>query len=65
VINLDGIGDHEELGEISAALTTLAEYAKYKGWAVRRRMEGQTGMALKYEDHCDELYRQLPNWVKW
>lgn len=63
--NLDAIDDHEELSEVSEALTLLAEYAKYKGWAVRRRKEGQVGMALRYEKHCDELFKQLPSWMRW
>ena len=43
----------------------LANYAANKATAMRCRLEGNIQTALKYEQICDRIYNELPEWAKW
>lgn len=51
-------------GYVSTA-KTLSHYAVNKATAMKCRLEGKIPAALVYEDICDKIYSDLPEYAKW
>lgn len=62
--NLDCLSEND-LIDLEPVMRELAEYCKYKSAAMRWRKEGYVGQARAYEDTCDRIYKNLPEWAKW
>lgn len=45
--------------------TSLGSYAINKATAMRCRLRGEIGEALKYEQICDRIHLWLPLWATW
>lgn len=43
----------------------LKKYARTKARAMKLREAGQISEAVKLENQCDRIYKQLPKWAKW
>lgn len=43
----------------------LAHYAMNKVTARNCRLRGQTVEAVQYDQICDRIYRELPDWARW
>lgn len=47
------------------AMKDLVCYARNKEMAMRCRLRGEIQTALRYEEICDRIYSELPDWAKW
>jgi hypothetical protein len=47
------------------ATQLLRDYAMNKAVAVKCRPEGKIMAAMKYEDICERIYKELPEWARW
>ena len=48
-----------------AAARTLRNYAANKATAMKLRAEGKIATAMIYEQICDRLYDDLPDFARW
>lgn len=47
------------------AARTLRRYAINKRTAMKLRLDGKIGAALRYEEICDRIYETLPAFARW
>ena len=47
------------------AARDLGHYVSNKATAMRCRLAGQIQTAVAYEDICDRIYNQLPEYARW
>lgn len=64
MMNLDAMSE-EELGQATVAFNSLAEYARYKKFAMTLRKDGMIESALAQEANADVVYKTLPEWARW
>jgi hypothetical protein len=64
MINLDAL-DTDELVEVGRLFIILARYTVLKQVAIECRMAGRINDALCCERHCEDIYKQLPDWARW
>jgi len=62
--NLDGMMEAELL-DLSLVLDTLRLYARAKAQAMQFRSIGMIQQALQIEEHCETLYKRLPQEYRW
>lgn len=64
--NLDNtLNSPQEYFEASTVLYWLSEYLVKKGRAITQREHGLISSARSYEEECDKIYKQLPEWARW
>ena len=66
----DGIKRHPRLAARELACTVnaarcMANYAANKAVAMKLRSSGSVQRALVYEEICDQLYKELPEGLRW
>lgn len=54
----------EDLKELARTFNELASYCEGKGNAMQCRLKGDIGMAMKFENAIETVYRRLPKWAK-
>lgn len=54
---------NREKGYVEAT-TNLRNYAWNKATAITLRLDGQIDTAITYENICDRIYRELPEWAR-
>jgi len=47
------------------AIKGCVKYAESKLGAMQARMDGQIGLALRYEEKCETIYNSLPKKARW
>lgn len=64
VPNLD-CEESEELLALQTVFMQLAQYCANKRNAMAFRLKGQIAEATMYENKCDRIYHDLPEWARW
>jgi hypothetical protein len=64
VPNLDCL-NNEDLSDLAEVFLKLFSYSRYKAASMDCRLEGEIAEAVKYENVCDSLYKDLPEWARW
>lgn len=66
VPNIDDCSiDPDDYEALARVFGQLSDYASLKASAMRARLKGDIQFAIRHENGCERIYKQLPEWARW